>query len=511
MERKTNFWLILCVLLFITAPYIYAVLAGDSEFRFGGFLLNPIDGNSYLAKMSLGYEGGWKFQLPYTAEPGEGAYLFLFYIFLGHLSRWTGIEPILMFHFFRIGGSILLLHSLGRFIRKEYIDYDLPVLHWVLALICLGSGLGWLAALLGGFTMDFWVAEAYPFLSMYSNPHFPIGLALLLLYFSDMWRQFEFFRWLLMSVYGLLLAIILPFGIVVAGVVTALAVTVACFRSRKLIGFPHLSALIPGGFLLIYQYWATLRDPVLFGWNAQNITSSPPLWDFFLSMSPALLVGLFGIYLIKKTATTKLPAISTIWLISAVVLAYYPFALQRRFLLGVFIPIGILASVGLFELAHRKVARFKRFFSALILVSILTNVLIIAGGISAISEKNPNIYLYAGEYSALAWMEKQSHEKPVIFASPETGLIIPAYSGWRVYYGHPFETVDAENHEQETYQVLQQLAQSSDPKNFWAQNRITHIFWGPREWSMTGQRHLGLYPVIYKNDQVEIYLTGYQP
>jgi hypothetical protein len=40
--------------------------------------------------------------------------------------------------------------------------------------------MGWLALFTGAFTSDFWVAETYPFLSAYANPHFPLGLALVL-------------------------------------------------------------------------------------------------------------------------------------------------------------------------------------------------------------------------------------------------------------------------------------------------------------------------------------------
>ena len=67
-----------------------AVIAGGDTHVFGGFLLNPLDGNSYLAKMQQGASGSWRFTLPFTPEPGEGAYLFLFYLALGHLCRLTG-------------------------------------------------------------------------------------------------------------------------------------------------------------------------------------------------------------------------------------------------------------------------------------------------------------------------------------------------------------------------------------------------------------------------------------
>jgi hypothetical protein len=44
-------------LILITGPYLWAYLTTGSDHFFGGFLFNPIDGNSYLAKM---YQAGWE-------------------------------------------------------------------------------------------------------------------------------------------------------------------------------------------------------------------------------------------------------------------------------------------------------------------------------------------------------------------------------------------------------------------------------------------------------------------
>lgn len=65
------------------APYLIGFWSIAEDRVFVGFLVNPADGNSYLAKMQIGLRGDWRFQLPYTAESGEGAYLFFFMYFWG--------------------------------------------------------------------------------------------------------------------------------------------------------------------------------------------------------------------------------------------------------------------------------------------------------------------------------------------------------------------------------------------------------------------------------------------
>jgi len=112
MESKKPFLFALIFLIVISVPYIIASALVDDAHVFGGFLLNPVDGNSYLAKMDLGYSGNWLFSLSYTFETGEAVFLFIFYIFLGHIARWIGAPLILIFHIFRIFGAGLLYYSL---------------------------------------------------------------------------------------------------------------------------------------------------------------------------------------------------------------------------------------------------------------------------------------------------------------------------------------------------------------------------------------------------------------
>ena len=175
MPEKRVILIISClVILLITIPYIYAFQEDSTEYAFGGFLINPTDGHSYLAKMQLGYQGGWKFVLPYTAESGEGAYLFLFYIGLGHLARIVNLPLLAVFHIARVIGAIFLLWVLKIYFRSVFKEPKMQTLGFSIA--ALGSGVGWLAVVFGSFTSDFWVAEAYPFLSKYTNPHFSLGL-----------------------------------------------------------------------------------------------------------------------------------------------------------------------------------------------------------------------------------------------------------------------------------------------------------------------------------------------
>ncbi len=108
MSKRSQIILTVLTILLITLPYLIAMGKAGESYVFNGFLLNPIDGNSYLAKMYQGWAGQWQFTLSFSAEINQGSYLFLFYIFLGHVARWLGLSLIVTFHLARIAGSIVL-------------------------------------------------------------------------------------------------------------------------------------------------------------------------------------------------------------------------------------------------------------------------------------------------------------------------------------------------------------------------------------------------------------------
>ena len=208
----------------ISIPYLYAFQNGGGSFVFTGFLLNPVDGNTYLAKMYQGWQGSWRFFLPYTVEQGNGAYLFLFYLGLGHLARISGSSTQLIFHLFRIASAIVMVVSLWYFFGKLFSNRRTRQLAFGFALF--GSGMGWFATVVGIFSADFWVAEGYPFLSAYANPHFPLGLAIMLWLIAPLSAGRENGKPGITNkqrflVFGpaFLLAIVMPFGVVISAAV----------------------------------------------------------------------------------------------------------------------------------------------------------------------------------------------------------------------------------------------------------------------------------------------------
>jgi hypothetical protein len=506
MNKKFIVPIIFILIAIITLPFVYAQLNGGSQYVFSGFLLNPQDGNSYLAKMQEGWSGSWQFTLPYTAEPGSGTYLFLFYLFLGHAAHWLNLPLLVMFHVTRILAAICLFWVvsvfLSRFLKLEPISA-----RRIFLLLTFCSGIGWLAFPLGVFTSDFWVAEAYPFLASYANPHFPLGLALLLGIFILIEERPAALRNSAIFLMSLLLAIILPFGVVVSGLLL-LGLAVWEWIDTKRVAWQGLIAFGLGGVpFVLYQEWVSQTHPVLQGWNAQNLTPSPPIWDFILSFSPIFLLAIYGVWAAWQSRQQGAGMrLLILWFILGFMLIYLPFSLQRRFMLGYYIPAACLGVIGLQRITreHDK----KWVWPLTFFLSIITNVLLIMAGVFGVQTHAPAIFLEKPESQALAWLTVNTPASSIILASPETGLFIPADTGRRVVYGHPFETVNAVQEKAQVQSFFKGTLSLPDQEKFITDNQIGFVFWGPRERALGTPVILTRMKTVYQIGNVIIYQAG---
>lgn len=503
MRKSFTLALLLLFLLATNIPYIFGIFSSGNGLIFGGLIQNPIDGNTYLAKMYEGYLGEWKFHLPFSIERGEGAYLFLFYLFLGHLSRWFGLPLIIMFHVARIIATVALFLSVSFFIEKL-----LPVETYakkIALILCLfGSGSGWLALFLNLFTTDMWVAETYPFLSAYTNPHFPLGLALILFLLVYSYHAQNIKNFLLATLLGLSLAVIMPFGIVVLAGIYLIENTWRYLSERQIAPMPFFT-LIGGGIYLLYQYFAILQDPVLSEWNIQNQTISPPLWDVILSLSPVFFLAIIGC----RETIRSLPGFSVRviwgWALLGLLLIYFPFNLQRRFMLGLYIPFSLLAVLGISEISKRTKIPIKHISLIVISLSVLTNIIVLSSGFFGIFARDRRVFYSQSEHDAFNWIIANTPEDSIILASGEMGLLIPAHTGRRVLFGHPFETIHAKQREESVRRVFQGKADPDETNRLLQINGIDYFLWTERESDTAGIRDQLNFAVVFDNTETRIY------
>jgi hypothetical protein len=467
--------------------------------------------------MRQGLEGRWRFTLSYTAEPGNGAYLFIFYLLLGHLSRIIGWSNPITFHVVRVICSTLMLVSLYYFFKTVLINKIQLRIAYLLAVF--GSGIGWLAMMFGVFSADFWVAEAYPFLSAYANPHFPLGLAILLWIFTLAQKSislggFNISVWNRINVFlgSIVLGIVMPFGVViVAMVLGCLGIWEIAERYQQnglhgVSNIPEVTFLVVivclgGGPILLYYYWVSHTDPLLAGWNMQNLTPAPPLWDFMISFLPVLIFAVPGALLVAQNRI-KLLRILVVWAILGLLLLWIPFGLQRRFILGLYIPFAGLTSFGIDRLMKMTNKRHFAILIGIFGLATLTNLTVILVAFTGIQTIDQSIYITQGESRAFDWLIKNTEEEAVILTGPDTGLFLPAHTGRSVFYGHPFETVDAENQKKK---VSDFFRYPNSENSLTLLEASDYVFWGPRENDISSENLRIELPVIYETAGVTIF------
>lgn len=440
---------------FSTLPYLLAWWLTPPGYVFSGVLANPIDAFSYLAKIREAAEGAWLLHLPYTAEPHRGALVYPQYVALGKLVAVTGIPSIAAYQGARILGGLLLLGVSYRLLAS--LIADTTVRRTAFLLLATSGGLTWITSFFGYLATDVTVPESNTFHTIFANGHFSLATALFL---AVVWLAFEGFprfAWRPMALGGLLntvLTLMQPFLLVTQAAVGAMWGVLLLMKgtlSRTAVRpTPALLFVIPlpVAVALASQLYG---DPVLSRWTAQNVTISPPPWGYLAGyglLAPLALAGLLPAW--KRPETVGLSRQGALllitWLGIGALLLYLPVPWQRRLSEGYHFPLCALAAVGLHDAVLPHVGeKAKNLTRALTIGVCAIGSLFLAGttvlGASIALEP---YYLSSDDARALEWLQGHASGNDIVLASPIVSNLIPAWSDARVYWGHPFETVDAQ-------------------------------------------------------------------
>jgi hypothetical protein len=474
----------LAVMFLTTLPYLVGAAAQRSDVRFGWFLFGIVDGNSYLAKMREGAVDGWLFHIAFTSEPHSGAVLFTPYLAGGKLaalfappSSPTFVDAMLViFQFSRIIFGALLIVVMYRFIATFVIKRSLRWLALVLA--CLGGGLGWLLIAigqgnwLGSPPIDFFVPEGFTFFLLYGLPHLALARAgllfgLLLTIHTLVLPSPR--RWIPLSVLAglcwLVMGLCVPFYIAVLYAILGSWGLATWIRQRA---FPwrlffrcFVGALIPFPYLA-YNFYVFGTNPVLGAWSAQNILPSPNPLHYVIGYGILAILALpairWGWHRARHSTAYLLPVS---WVIAAPVLVYLPINVQKRLLEGVFVPLCVLAVIGLRlwwigSGVRRKPRRARQVWQQAVVVLLLlllpSTLLLLGGGIALAAKPDPAspVFYSTAEIAALDWLNTHALPDSVVLcrfddrsgAGQQLGNYLPVRTSLRAYIGHGPETLN---------------------------------------------------------------------
>ncbi len=442
-----------------------------------------------IAMMQAGMQGEWRYQMRFTTEKHNAVSIRLFYLAMGHVSRVLGLDPETAYGFFRwIFGFLALFAIYG--VCRHYFKKKL-LLWAAFFLIVFGSGLGWLQLLavwkFGPITpIDFWLIDAYVFFSLSLFPHFSCTIALMALGLLGFLKYIELQKWqylLLVSVVAVLTQGVNPIAFVVVDAAIFFASLTAFLKDRARLKSMALAVglaalvQIP---LLVYNLLILSHDPIWSQYTAQNITLSPSPLHYLMGFGlfwPMVLIG--AVAAIKERRPDAIALVG--WLVSAFILAYLPTLIQRRFLLAVTQPLGILAIHGLEKLMEwmsDKVQRRKPavVMSVVMLVSI-SSIYLVYGNIQVLKTLPDSAFYPASLDPAFKWLSDNAAPADFVLAAENTSQLVAQKSGLHVYAGHEMETI----HYTEKMKQVADWYQANLPEAELAASGVKWVIYGPYE------------------------------
>ena len=459
-DKKELRWVLVVSILIILWGYIptwAGYRAQTSELRFRGLYFDTQDYAVHIAMMNAGIHGDWSYQFRFTTEPHNPAYTRLFYIGLGKLSGLLNASVETTFHWTRSLLGLLSLYTLYILTRKIFESIFWARTAFLLA--ALGSGVGWLQLLLnwslGQITpIDFWLIDAYVFFSLSVFPHFAFVTAAMCIALK-LWLDFlespniKSIVWIVGTAILVQFANPIAFGTIDAALFGA--TLFSWWKNRRLdrsqvIGLSVVAiAQLP---LLAYNVIVLSRDPFWSQFTAQNQTLSPPLIYYILGFAFFWLPAILGVIHAFREKSVALGA-CLFWIITALLLAYAPVYIQRRFLQNITIPLAILATSGLmicFETGTFQrpgLARWKQSLVFLFIFLASLSSIQLSLGRAVYLQGHPDDFFYPSSLDdSISWLQENAQYNDFVLAAEGTSQVLAQRAGMRVYSGHEMETMD---------------------------------------------------------------------
>jgi hypothetical protein len=208
---------------------------------------------------------------------------------------------------------------------------------------------------------------------------------------------------------------------------------------------------------LVFNLIAIRGDPIWAGMADQLVMLSPSPIHFILGFGFLIPFAVWGFWLVwQKRNTVGIMALT--WVLAAMILAYVPSNLQRRFTLDLSIPIGLLAAYAIWRgfspclhlqgwrfphssIVQSIVKRRELFQLLIVILPLFSTMYLIGGGALLARTRSKPLFDSRSVVEAVHWIAEQAVGNDAVFAAPRTGLLIPPQTGLHVFIGHPIETV----------------------------------------------------------------------
>jgi hypothetical protein len=506
-------WVIGAVLVLTSLPYAFAIVSTPPERHFMGFILNVSDHSQYLSWYKA-FQTNYLISNRLTPEANPPVFFNLLWWVLGRLGLYSGLSYIAVYQLFRwLAGAffLVMVYSFAALIFPS-----VPRRRAAFLIVTLGSGLGWVLVVLKYtlakgellFPLDLYVAEGNTFLCILGYPHFAeaAGLILATLGLLSTGQHQNKLRY---AVYAGLVALFLglqhTYDLLIVWSVPAAYAGVRWVLDRRLPVY-WVKALLIVGLLswppALYSVLLTRLDPT---WkevlaqfaNAGVYSPTPPhmlilmglpligaIVTLALRLRDSLKSGAALPSSIASTASTGHELFIGVWFVVGWALTYVPTDFQIHMINGWQVPIGLLATIGLFEYvlpaikASQRPLRVVLVFVALVALS---NVYLWLWRFVDLNRHDYPFYLYRDEVTAMQWLEQNAPADSIVFSAYDTGSYIPGISGQRAFLGHWAQTVDFYGKSELVAEFFDKNTNDTQRQQILEQYHVNYVLYGPAE------------------------------
>jgi arabinosyltransferase C len=507
------FWVVShCTLLAASLPYLFALAIQPEGTLYLGVHSNFDDHAVYAAWTKQAQEGHIFFENRFTSDAQPGKTVHLYFLAAGWLAKVTGIP--LALHLFRVAFGFLFLLAFYRFLHRWIADETLHLPAFLGGIFCAGVGFAFWRNYGFSGPVDVWQPELFGFVSMMQNGLFSAALFLIVsVWNSILAAQFSWKAVWLGALAMLVLTNIHTYDALQIAIV-AVGFLAAMIGVRKANGaWVSRSLVIAAGAAPAVAWFIYVRgiDPV-FAARADTVTISASLGWVLLGVFPAIVAAMYGLsrhgdkravffasgvllavalsqayfgyrmdvawasiptwfglaiagavacYLYRPSH--PIYGLLFAWIVMGLIAIYYPGLFQRKLAMGLALPVGICAAIGMCLLLRAQGRRVA--FAALALFG-LTNLLWLAREMRMATSNLSNTTLHRVYWSSdlrefLKYFQQNSASGDIVIAMPgvavpddfqsprEYSLAIPdlnaVISGWggvQTYAGHWSETPD---------------------------------------------------------------------
>jgi hypothetical protein len=449
--------LALLVLAFL--PFLIVLLKSNgADWRFMGALHQYQNASAQLSRMTQGANGEWLVHFLHTPEPHKSALIEPIYALLGQFAGLTSISTVLVYHVARLVAGFIMYGAIYQLAASLFFKVRTRRIFFIMS--SLGSGFGWLYAILTGETLipDINIAQAFPFFATLVNVHYPLTImclaflgAVLVPVLRVGYRQDPSVNNGGAVVVLAILALALLYPQPIVPFVVAMVVCIA-WHWLKIRGFqPHESrwilwTIVPCLPIGAYYALTIIGNPTVAQWIVQQ---SSPFYNpilLFLGVAAPLLVGLPALWRGIRQFEADGDRFMLVWLVVMVIGYYLPVGMHETFLTGLTLPLAYFASRALEEVWLLRISRtmWRWVFSLGVWVMMISSLFVLFVPIVPFVHNEPiadGVALEPEYAVAFEWLSRYTNNDTGVLASPEVSPWIPLWTGAKTVYGHPIETI----------------------------------------------------------------------